>query len=101
MDILKTACQGGTLWISYILSTVRRISPEPPGLQQRDVDEDCMLISSIKCVAVPDEVKIAANSVQRDRPMAQAQEEANRTIAIAREKRPAIRAGCYRSTSPG
>jgi F0F1-type ATP synthase membrane subunit b/b' len=38
-------------------------------------------------VAIPDEVKKAQQQLaQRDRILAQAQEEANRTIAIAREK---------------
>ena len=52
------------------------------------VDEDRMLdIIDQMRVAVPDEVKKSQQIlVQRDRLMAQAQEEANRTIAIAREK---------------
>jgi len=52
------------------------------------VDEDRMLdIIEQMRVAVPDEVKTSQQiQVQRDRLMAQAQEEANRTIAIAREK---------------
>ena len=52
------------------------------------VDEDRMLdIIDQMRVAVPDEVKKAQQLlVQRDRILAQAQEEANRTIAIAREK---------------
>lgn len=52
------------------------------------VDEDKMLdlIDQMR-VAIPDEVKKAQQLLaQRDRVMAQAQEEANRTIAIAREK---------------
>ncbi len=52
------------------------------------VDEDRMLdIIDQMRVAVPDEVKKAQQLLaQRDRLMAQAQEEANRTLAIAREK---------------
>jgi F0F1-type ATP synthase membrane subunit b/b' len=52
------------------------------------VDEDRMLdIIDQMRVAVPDEVKKAQQLLaQRDRILAQAQEEANRTIAIAREK---------------
>lgn len=52
------------------------------------VDEDRMLdIIDQMRVAIPDEVKKSQQIlVQRDRLMAQAQEEANRTIAIAREK---------------
>ncbi len=52
------------------------------------IDEDRMLdIIDQMRVAVPDEVKKAQQLlVQRDRILAQAQEEANRTIAIAREK---------------
>lgn len=52
------------------------------------VDEDRMLdlIDQMR-VAIPDEVKKAQQILaQRDRILAQAQEEANRTIAIAREK---------------
>ncbi len=52
------------------------------------VDEDRMLdlIDQMR-VAIPEEVKKAQQLLaQRDRLMAQAQEEANRTIAIAREK---------------
>jgi hypothetical protein len=52
------------------------------------VDEDRMLdIIDQMRVAVPDEVKKAQQLLaQRDRLLAQAQEEANRTLAIAREK---------------
>jgi hypothetical protein len=52
------------------------------------VDEDRMLelIDQMR-IAIPDEVKKAQQVLaQRDRVMAQAQEEANRTIALAREK---------------
>lgn len=52
------------------------------------VDEDRVLdlIDQMR-VAIPDEVKKAQQQIaQRDRIMAQAQEEANRTLAIAREK---------------
>lgn len=52
------------------------------------VDEDKMLdlIDQMR-VAIPDEVKKAQQLLaQRDRILAQAQEEANRTLAIAREK---------------
>jgi F0F1-type ATP synthase membrane subunit b/b' len=52
------------------------------------VDEDRMLdIIDQMRVAVPDEIKKAQQLLsQRDRILAQAQEEANRTLAIAREK---------------
>jgi len=52
------------------------------------VDEDRILdIIDQMRVAIPDEVKKAQQLLaQRDRLMAQAQEEANRTLAIAREK---------------
>ena len=52
------------------------------------VDEDRILdlIDQMR-VAIPDEVKKAQQLLaQRDRILAQAQEEANRTLAIAREK---------------
>jgi hypothetical protein len=52
------------------------------------VDEDRMLdlIDQMR-VAIPDEVKKAQQLMaQRDRILAQAQEEANRTVSIAREK---------------
>ena len=52
------------------------------------VDEDRMLdlIDQMR-VTIPEEVKKAQQQIaQRDRVIAQAQEEANRTIAIAREK---------------
>lgn len=52
------------------------------------VDEDRMLdlIDQMR-VAIPEEIKKAQQVLaQRDRILAQAQEEANRTIAIAREK---------------
>ena len=52
------------------------------------VDEDRMLdlIDQMR-VAIPEEVKKAQSMLaQRDRILAQAQEEANRTLAIAREK---------------
>jgi cell division septum initiation protein DivIVA len=52
------------------------------------VDEDRMLdlIDQMR-VAIPDEIKKAQQMLaQRDRLLAQAQEEANRTLAIAREK---------------
>lgn len=52
------------------------------------VDEDRMLdlIDQMR-VAIPDEVKKAQQIIaQKDRLLAQAQEEANRTIALAREK---------------
>ena len=52
------------------------------------VDEDRMLdIIDQMRVAIPEEVKKAQQmTAQRDRILAQAQEEANRTLAIAREK---------------
>ncbi|MFC2054060.1 hypothetical protein ACFLV7_07150 [Chloroflexota bacterium] len=52
------------------------------------VDEDRILdIIDQMRVAIPDEVKKAQQFLaQRDRILAQAQEEANRTLAIAREK---------------
>jgi len=52
------------------------------------VDEDRMLdIIDQMRVAIPEEVKKAQQFLaQRDRILAQAQEEANRTLAIAREK---------------
>jgi cell division septum initiation protein DivIVA len=52
------------------------------------VDEDKMLdIIDQMRIAVPEEVKKAQQVVtQKDRIMAQAQEEANRTLALAREK---------------
>jgi len=52
------------------------------------VDEDRMLdIIDQMRVAIPDEVKKAQKLLaERDRILAQAQEEANRTLAIAREK---------------
>ena len=52
------------------------------------VDEDRMLeIIDQMRIVIPDEVKKAQQVLaQRDRVMAQAQEEANRTIALAREK---------------
>lgn len=52
------------------------------------IDEDRMLdIIDQMRVAIPDEIKKAQQLLaQRDRILAQAQEEANRTIAIAREK---------------
>lgn len=52
------------------------------------VDEDKMLdlIDQMR-VAIPDEVKKAQKIIaERDRILAQAQEEANRTLALAREK---------------
>ena len=52
------------------------------------VDEDRMLdlIDQMR-IAIPDEVKKAQKMIaERDRTLAQAQEEANRTIQIAREK---------------
>jgi len=52
------------------------------------IDEDRMLelIDQMR-IAIPEEVKKAQQVVaQRDRVMAQAQEEANRTLALAREK---------------
>lgn len=56
------------------------------------VDEDRMLdlIDQMR-VAIPDEVKKAQQVLaQKDRILAQAQEEANRTLAIAQEKREQI-----------
>jgi len=52
------------------------------------IDEDRMLdIIDQMRVAIPEEIKKAQQVLnQRDRILAQAQEEANRTIAIAREK---------------
>lgn len=52
------------------------------------VDEDRMLdIIDQMRVAIPEEIKQAQQIItQRDRIMAQAKEEANRTIALAREK---------------
>src|SRR3990172_7941143 len=52
------------------------------------IDEDRMLelIDQMR-IAIPEEVKKAQQVVaQRDRVMAQAQEEANRTLTLAREK---------------
>ena len=52
------------------------------------VDEDRMLdlIDQMR-VAIPEEMKKAQQLLaQRDRTLAQAQEEANRTLALAREK---------------
>src|SRR5574338_746696 len=52
------------------------------------VDEDRMLelIDQMR-IAIPEEIKKAQQLLsQRDRVMAQAQEEANRTVALAREK---------------
>ncbi|PKN90113.1 MAG: ATPase, partial [Chloroflexi bacterium HGW-Chloroflexi-7] len=52
------------------------------------VDEDRMLdlIDQMR-ITIPDEIKKAQQLLaQRDRVLAQAQEEANRTIALAREK---------------
>ena len=64
------------------------------------VDEDRMLdlIDQMR-VAIPEEVKKAQQLLaQRDRLLAQAQEEANRTIAIAREKsEQLVRARCNRA----
>ncbi len=59
-----------------------------PLTHQVVVDEDRMLdlIDQMR-VSIPDEVKKAQQLLaQRDRILAQAQEEANRTIALAREK---------------
>ena len=56
------------------------------------VDEDRMLelIDQMR-IAIPEEVKKAQQLIaQRDRVMAQAQEEANRTVALAREKADAL-----------
>ncbi|MBI5298285.1 MAG: hypothetical protein HY869_22635 [Chloroflexi bacterium] len=56
------------------------------------VDEDRMLelIDQMR-IAIPEEVKKAQQLIaQRDRVMAQAQEEANRTLALAREKADAL-----------
>jgi cell division septum initiation protein DivIVA len=51
-----------------------------------DEDQVLQLIDQMR-VAIPDEVKKAQQLLaQRDRLMAQAQEESNRTVAIAREK---------------
>jgi hypothetical protein len=51
------------------------------------VDEDRMLILSTRCVAIPEKSK-RPSSCWRSviRIIARAQEEANRTLAIAREK---------------
>jgi cell division septum initiation protein DivIVA len=59
-----------------------------PFTHNVNVDEDRILdIIDQMRVAIPDEVKKAQQLLaQRDRLMAQAQEEANRTLAIAREK---------------
>lgn len=59
-----------------------------PFTHQVMVDEDKMLelIDQMR-IAIPEEVKKAQQVVaQRDRVMAQAQEEANRTLQIARDK---------------
>ncbi len=59
-----------------------------PLTHQVVVDEDRMLdlIDQMR-VSIPDEVKKAQQLLaQRDRILAQAQEEANRTLALAREK---------------
>ena len=51
-----------------------------------DEDRKLELIDQMR-IAIPDEVKKAQQLIaQRDRVMAQAQEEANRTLALAREK---------------
>jgi hypothetical protein len=79
MDILKLVDQ-----MEEILNQSRPI----PFTHNVVVDEDRMLdlIDQMR-VVVPEEVKKAEQIlVQRDRLLAQAQEEANRTLAIAREK---------------
>ncbi len=63
-------------------------SPSLPFTRNRIVDEDRLfdLIDQMR-VAIPEEVKKARQQLaQRDRILAQAKEEAERTIAIAREK---------------
>ena len=59
-----------------------------PFTHQVSVDEDRMLdIIDQMRIAIPEEVKKAQQLLsQRDRVMAQAQEEANRTLDLAREK---------------
>ncbi|MEA3440506.1 MAG: hypothetical protein U9R58_09505 [Chloroflexota bacterium] len=79
MDILKLVDS-----MEDILNQSRPI----PFTHNVVVDEDRMLdlIDQMR-VVVPEEVKKAEQIlVQRDRLLAQAQEEANRTLAIAREK---------------
>ena len=79
MDILKLVDQ-----MEEILNQSRPI----PFTHNVVVDEDRLLdlIDQMR-VVVPEEVKKAEQIlVQRDRLLAQAQEEANRTLAIAREK---------------
>ena len=79
MDILKLVDQ-----LEEILNQSRPI----PFTKNVIVDEDVLLdIIDQMRVMIPDEVRKAEQVLaQRDRLLAQAQEEANRTLAIAREK---------------
>lgn len=79
MDILKLVDR-----LEEILNQSRPI----PFTKNVVVDEDTMLdlIDQMR-VVIPDEIRKAEQVLaQRDRLLAQAQEEANRTLAIAREK---------------
>jgi len=83
MDILKLVDQ-----MEELLNHSRPI----PFTHNVIVDEDRMLdlIDQMR-VVVPEEIKKAEQVLaQRDRLLAQAQEEANRTLAIAREKKEQI-----------
>ncbi len=70
------------------LEELFNVSRSVPFTHSVIVDEDRMLdIIDQMRVTIPDEIKKAQQLLaQRDRMLAQAQEEANRTLAIAREK---------------
>ena len=70
------------------LEELFNVSRSIPFTHSVAVDEDRMLdIIDQMRVTIPDEIKKAQQLLaQRDRMLAQAQEEANRTLAIAREK---------------
>lgn len=70
------------------LEELFNVSRSIPFTHSVIVDEDRMLdIIDQMRVTIPDEIKKAQQLLaQRDRMLAQAQEEANRTLAIAREK---------------
>lgn len=70
------------------LEELFNVSRSVPFTHSVIVDEDKMLdIIDQMRVTIPDEIKKAQQLLaQRDRMLAQAQEEANRTLAIAREK---------------
>jgi len=70
------------------LEELFNVSRSVPLTHSVIVDEDRMLdIIDQMRVTIPDEIKKAQQLLaQRDRMLAQAQEEANRTLAIAREK---------------